>query len=110
MTIIRAKFSLDRLDMRGFVTPYMRGTHDRRCRPYGGEGGPNFDRLYHELKVLSVTVSDPTLGKTHKSICSCKAFFGCFFLNPNPLSPKRPPTKIDFLKEAKRYLRSITNF
>ena len=76
-------------------------------------GGPNFDRLYHELKVLSVTVSDPTLGKTHKSIFSPKAFFGCFFLPPplpHPLSPKRPPTKIDFLKEAKRYLRSIINF
>ena len=72
-------------------------------------GGPNFDRLYHELKVLSVTVSDPTLGKTHKLIFSCKAFFGCFFLPP-PLSPKCPPTKIDFLKEAKRYLRSIINF
>ena len=39
MTIIRAKFSLDRLDMRGFVTPYMRGTNDRRHRPYGGGGG-----------------------------------------------------------------------
>ena len=70
MTIIhvRAKFSLDHLDMRGFVTPYTRGTHDRRHRPYGG--GPNFERLYHELKVLSVTVSDPTLGKTHKLIFS----------------------------------------
>ena len=21
-------------------------------RPYGGGGGPNFDRLYHKLKVL----------------------------------------------------------
>ena len=27
------------------------GTHEGENRPYGG-GGPNFDRLYHKLKVL----------------------------------------------------------
>ena len=27
------------------------GTHKGGHRPYGG-GGPNFDRLYHKLKVL----------------------------------------------------------
>ena len=26
------------------------GTHEEGHRPYGG--GPNFDRLYHKLKVL----------------------------------------------------------
>ena len=41
-------------------------------------GGPNFDRLYHELKVLPVTVSDPTLGKTHKSIFSRKCSLDAF--------------------------------
>ena len=32
------------------------GTHEGGHRPYGGDidlmGGPNFDRLYHKLKVL----------------------------------------------------------
>ena len=28
----------------------MGGTHEGGHRPYGG--GPNFDRLYHKLKVL----------------------------------------------------------
>ena len=31
----------------------MGGTHEGGHRPYGGGGGgPNFDRLYHKLKVL----------------------------------------------------------
>ena len=29
------------------------GTHEGEHRHYGG-GGPNFDRLYHKLKVLSL--------------------------------------------------------
>ena len=48
-------FSLGRLHMGGFVPPHMGGqsvnggTHEGGHRPYGG---PNFDRLYHKLKVL----------------------------------------------------------
>ena len=30
----------------------MGRTHEGGHRPYGGGGGPNFDRLYHKLKVL----------------------------------------------------------
>ena len=49
--------------MGGFVVPPIWGgqvqgdkvlmgrTHEGGHRPYGG-GGPNFDRLYHKLKVL----------------------------------------------------------
>ena len=58
-------FSLDCLDMGGFIPPYERqvhgdkalmgggggGTHEGRHRPYVG-AGPNFDRLCHKLKVL----------------------------------------------------------
>ena len=44
-----AGFSLGRLHMGGICPPYG-GTHEGGHRPYGG--GPNFDRLYHKLKVL----------------------------------------------------------
>ena len=59
-------FSLDVLDMGGFVPlPHMGGTsaggqsinggtHEGGHRPYGG--GPNFDRLYHKLKVLLLLI------------------------------------------------------
>ena len=58
-----AGFSLDRLAMGGFVPPHMEGTSARGQSVNGGGGfmrgdidlmggGPNFDRLYHKLKVL----------------------------------------------------------
>ena len=53
-------FSLDRLHMGGFVPPYGGGTSAGGQSISGGThegdidlmGGPNFDRLYHKLKVL----------------------------------------------------------
>ena len=83
----------------GICHPLYEGTHDRRHRSYWG-GEPNFDRLYHELKVLSVTVSDPTLGKTQKSIFSLKAFFGCFFLTPHPPLSKASTHQNRFFKRS----------
>ena len=59
---MHAGFSLDRLDMEGFVPPphmggtsaggqsVMGGTPEGGHKPYEGE--PNLDRLYHKLKVL----------------------------------------------------------
>ena len=52
-------FSLGRLHMGGFPPSggtsaggqsVNGGTHEGGHRPYGG--GPNFDRLYHKLKVM----------------------------------------------------------
>ena len=47
-------FFLDRLQMGGGTSAgdkaLMGRTHEGGHRPYGG--GPNFDRLYHKLKVL----------------------------------------------------------
>ena len=43
-------FSLDCLDMVGFVPP-IRGGQVQGNKALMGEG-PNFDRLYHKLKVL----------------------------------------------------------
>ena len=37
----------------------MGGTHEEGHRPYGG--GPNFDRLYHKLKVLFVLTCNYTM-------------------------------------------------
>ena len=47
-------FSLDPLDMGGFVPPHMGGITGEIIWNIDIHiiGGPNFDRLYHKLKVL----------------------------------------------------------
>ena len=62
MYVLGAGFSLGRLHMgRGICPPHMGGTSAGRQSVNGGGlirgdidlmGGPNFDRLYHKLKVL----------------------------------------------------------
>ena len=54
--LTRPRFSPDRLDVGGEIYGGSAGGQS-----VNGWEGPNFDRLYHKLKVLLYIVIDPTL-------------------------------------------------
>ena len=57
--------------------------------------------------VLASLVTTDNIGKTHKSIFSCKASFGHFSSTPTPPLQSVHPPKSIFLKETERNLRPI---